>query len=152
MSESLSAAEQEQLVDLAKKFLASSVDVQRKIQEQRVNVVSADFYSNTPTIRDIENSFEYAEPEGPFRSPGLFNDDRLQRFVEEISAYSHEFDPPVSGDNRNPEGYFWENPAFSWSDAMAYYTIIRHLKPSRIVEVGSGFSTLVAVLEFERNG
>jgi len=152
MSEPLSLKEQKKLVELAKKFLASGVEVQRKIQDQKINIVSADFYSNTPTVRDIETSFEYAEPDGPFRAPGLFDDGRLRRFVEDLSAYSHEFDPPVSGDNRKPDGYFWENPSFSWSDAMAYYTIIRHVKPSRVVEVGSGFSTLVALLAFEKNG
>jgi hypothetical protein len=152
MNEPLSLMEQEQLVRLARKYLASGIDVQRSIQDQKINIVSADFYSNTPTVRDIENSFEYGESDGPFRSPSLFNDERLKCFIEDISAYSHEFNPPVSGDNRKPVGYFWENPSFSWSDAMAYYTIIRHFKPSRILEVGSGFSTLVALSAFEKNG
>jgi hypothetical protein len=35
---------------------------------------------------------------------------------------------------------------------MAYYCIIRHLKPMRVIEVGSGFSTLVALEALERNG
>ncbi len=110
------------------------------------------FYSNTPTVSDVENSFEYTEPDAPFRSPTLFDDERMRRFIEEISVYSHEFNPPVSGDNRKPAGFFWENPSFSWSDAMAYYTTIRHVKPSRIVEVGSGFSTLIALEAIEKNG
>ena len=152
MTEPLSLTEQKQLVELAKKFLASSVDMQRKIQDQQINIVSADFYSNTPTVREIEHSFEYTELDGPVRSPALFDDDRLQHFIQDISAYSNEFDPPVSGDNRKPEEFFWANPSFSWSDAMAYYTIIRHVKPARIVEVGSGFSTLVALSAFDRNG
>jgi predicted O-methyltransferase YrrM len=35
---------------------------------------------------------------------------------------------------------------------MAYYAMIRHLKPKRVVEVGSGFSTLVASAALAQNG
>ena len=37
-------------------------------------------------------------------------------------------------------------------DAMSYYCIIRHYKPSRIVEIGAGNSTLVANQALEING
>lgn len=35
---------------------------------------------------------------------------------------------------------------------MAYYCIIRHTKPARIIEVGSGFSSLVAKQALKENG
>ena len=37
--------------------------------------------------------------------------------------------------------YYYENPAYSYSDAIFLHCMIRHLSPSRIVEVGSGFSS-----------
>ena len=46
----------------------------------------------------------------------------------------------------------WDNGAFQFSDAMVYYSLIRREKPARIVEVGSGWSTLVALLALKRNG
>ena len=52
MTEPLSLTEQKQLVELAKKFLASSVDMQRKIQDQQINIVSADFYSKFDPLID----------------------------------------------------------------------------------------------------
>jgi predicted O-methyltransferase YrrM len=39
--------------------------------------------------------------------------------------------------------YFFENPAYSYSDAMFLYFMIRHARPRRIVEVGSGYSSCV---------
>src|SRR5579872_6666250 len=42
-------------------WLWSDLEVRRRIQAQGINVVPANFYSNTPTIADIENSFEYVD-------------------------------------------------------------------------------------------
>jgi predicted O-methyltransferase YrrM len=37
--------------------------------------------------------------------------------------------------------YFYENPAYSYSDAVFLHCMIRHEKPKRIIEVGSGYSS-----------
>lgn len=39
--------------------------------------------------------------------------------------------------------YYFENPAYSYSDAICLYCIIRALQPRRIIEAGSGFSSAV---------
>jgi hypothetical protein len=39
----------------------------------------------------------------------------------------------------------FENAYFSGFDAAVYYSLIRHLKPQRIVEIGGGFSTRIAL-------
>ena len=39
----------------------------------------------------------------------------------------------------------WGNGQFSPADALAYYGVITELKPKRIVEIGSGFSTQIAI-------
>lgn len=43
------------------------------------------------------------------------------------------------------------NTFFTGADACVYYALIRHLKPRRIVEVGSGYSTRIASLAVARN-
>jgi predicted O-methyltransferase YrrM len=40
-----------------------------------------------------------------------------------------------------PRRYWYENPAYSYSDAIFLYCMIRHARPRRIVEVGSGHSS-----------
>jgi hypothetical protein len=57
----------------------------------------------------------------------------------------------LEGDESKPEDFFWKNGMFSYSDAMSYYAMIRKYKPKTIIEVGSGFSTLVALKGIERN-
>jgi len=41
--------------------------------------------------------------------------------------------------------YYYENGFYSYSDAIFLYCMIRHLKPQRIIEVGSGFSSSVTL-------
>ena len=47
------------LIALSRKVLWSDPKIRQKIQEQKVNIVPANFYSDIPLVKDIENSFEY---------------------------------------------------------------------------------------------
>lgn len=39
--------------------------------------------------------------------------------------------------------YYFDNSMYSYSDGIFLYSMIRHFKPKRIIEVGSGFSSAV---------
>jgi hypothetical protein len=45
----------------------------------------------------------------------------------------------------------WNNFMFGVLDSSVYYTMIRHYEPSRVVEIGSGFSTLIATRAARKN-
>lgn len=47
--------------------------------------------------------------------------------------------------------FYMGNPAFGWGDAEYWYQLIRLVKPKKIIEIGSGFSTLVAIMAIEKN-
>lgn len=53
-----------------------------------------------------------------------------------------DFDYPARTDD--PQAFFLDNPQFSHADARAYFALLRHWRPRRLVEVGSGYSTLLA--------
>jgi len=44
-----------------------------------------------------------------------------------------------------------QNPTFGAGDAELYYLIVRNNKPKHIIEIGSGFSTLIALEAIKRN-
>lgn len=46
--------------------------------------------------------------------------------------------------------YYYHNGSFGSGDAELYYSIVRYYKPARILEVGSGFSTLIALEAVEK--
>src|SRR5690606_16476150 len=49
-------------------------------------------------------------------------------------------------------GFFWANGMFGPQDAFTYYALIREYRPARVLEVGSGFSTLIAARAAALNG
>jgi predicted O-methyltransferase YrrM len=55
-------------------------------------------------------------------------------------------DPATSG------RFFWSNGMFSVQDAVTLYGIIRAMQPKQVLEVGSGYSTLLAAMAAARNG
>jgi predicted O-methyltransferase YrrM len=47
--------------------------------------------------------------------------------------------------------FFFNNPSLGPGDAEYLYCMIRHFKPTRIIEIGSGYSTLMAKEAIENN-
>jgi predicted O-methyltransferase YrrM len=67
------------------------------------------------------------------------------RFADELRALHLEHLP------RNDLDFHIDNPSFGSGDAEFLYSMIRHLKPRRVFEVGSGNSTKIAQLAIKRN-
>ncbi len=56
---------------------------------------------------------------------------------------------PIKG--KNEMEYCYDNNAYASGDAEYLYNIIRHFKPKRIIEIGSGLSTLMAQKAIAKN-
>ena len=69
----------------------------------------------------------------------------------ELAPFTTEFEAPHDGTWGSGE-YYYANKSFEWGDADVAYAMVRHLQPRRILELGSGFSTLVLDKAVERNG
>ena len=123
-----------------------------KVQQWGVNVLPINHYSSTPSIAEIESSFEYAGTTPPYAHPEIFNDGRFRATLEGLAPFAAEFAPPLEDDAEHPRGYFWRNGQFGNSDALAYHCFVRMTRPARVVEIGSGFSTLIALAAVDRNG
>lgn len=134
-------------------WLWGSIEARRKMQRRGINVVPCTFYSNTPSIADIEGSFEYAAGRAvPAYDIGL-DDAHARQELQALMEHAPEFSPPQTvGDPDAPPRYFWSNPLFTGADAMAYYCYLRRLKPATVLEIGSGYSSLVAVEALAANG
>jgi hypothetical protein len=50
------------------------------------------------------------------------------------------------------EDYFWDNDMIPPLDAIVYYGMIREFRPKQVLEVGSGYSTEIALRAAKRNG
>ena len=65
-------------------------------------------------------------------------DNVLPRYMEEFRARF----PIYRTDN--PKQFYLLNGSYMAIDAHVYYAFIRHFKPRRIIEIGSGYSTILA--------
>ena len=59
--------------------------------------------------------------------------------VKELSVYYKEI--PFKAGKQDKIRYQFENNAYSYTDGIILYSMMRHLKPKRIIEVGSGYSS-----------
>ena len=41
--------------------------------------------------------------------------------------------------------YYYDNPSYNFGDALIYWSMLNHFKPRRIVEIGSGYSSALAL-------
>ena len=74
-----------------------------------------------------------------------FNDaSHVQILSELFPRFMRDYDyPPVLPVTPTLASFFGNNPHFSMLDAPALFVLLRAWKPRRIIEVGSGFSTLL---------
>jgi predicted O-methyltransferase YrrM len=133
--------------------LVWSTDDRRELQQHGLNLVPANFYSSVPSLEEVEQSFEYNSDAPPYLDDRIFDAALMQDTLRSLISHASEFSPDEEGDEATcANGFFWKNSQFSFSDAMSYFAFLRKLKPARVVEIGSGFSTLIAADALKRNG
>jgi hypothetical protein len=100
-------------------------------------------------IRDdyYEPRFDYRQLERPLREPrdlpGIdWNVDEQLALLEEL-RYGDEI-AALPRTRTGGDGLFVENPFFGAGDIGYWYNLLRARKPRRLIEIGSGYSTLVA--------
>lgn len=68
---------------------------------------------------------------------------RALRYGAELAAF------PMA--SPGPGQFGWRNGMYEFGDGEIYYSLVRHLRPRRIVEIGSGSSTLLALAAIAAN-
>lgn len=112
------------------------------------HLVRANYYSPIPDLDALPERI-WTQPDA---MPGLdCNLDAQVAFLDrELGPFVREFDGPADPPG-NAEGYHLRNEFFNEMDAEILYAMIRRLAPKRVVEIGSGYSTLVIAGAARRN-
>lgn len=77
---------------------------------------------------------------------------QLEFLTQFLPRFQNEYaDFPKDATSQAHEFYF-DNPQFSGTDALALYGMVRHFQPARIIEVGSGYSTRLEAKAILVNG
>lgn len=109
------------------------------------------FYS--PIVAPADLRRDTLWPEEVVLPAGIdFNDTRHSKILTEVfPEFLPAFDYPEEGSDDEILTYFYiRNSQFSWLDARAYFCLLQEWRPKRLIEVGSGYSTLLAADVSER--
>ena len=116
--------------------------LRRAADDTRQFVPPGHFYSPIPSLSDVRRSEDRLFAPPPRQLPGI--DVREEQQLALLRSFQPFYDEQPFPTNRAPSRrYFFENDAYSYSDALCLYSMIRHLRPRRIIEVGSGYSSSV---------
>jgi hypothetical protein len=105
------------------------------------------FYSPIPDTRDLGPALRAKSD-----LPGIdMRDGAQQSLLKELSAEVGEEWAALPRTAAGELEFFIDNQAFESVDAEMLYGLIRHFKPKRYCEIGSGWSTLCALTAARRN-
>lgn len=118
-------------------------------QSMGVHVLPVHYSSPVPDTASLPDRL-WAGPRDFAGAIDLNLDGQLE-FLRRVSGWSGELaDVPFEAEGR--PGFFWNNSQLYRTDAAIYYAAIRELRPARVVEIGGGYSTLIAARAALANG
>lgn len=112
------------------------------LENHQLHLSSTHYYSPSVDLRSAKHHYESFSVFKLFKE--LIDEKKMIAMVNDIldaSAGLAEIPREAGPDTQ----FYWDNDMFPPMDAIVYHGLIRSLNPGRIVEIGSGFSTRVAL-------
>jgi SAM-dependent methyltransferase/predicted O-methyltransferase YrrM len=104
------------------------------------------FYSPTVDFGEVARDVAHIWPSAVPAVQGIDFDDARHRelLTVDFPAHMPSYDyPEVLEESASLTEFYTRNSQFSWLDSRLLFVLLRKLKPARIIEVGSGFSSLL---------
>jgi hypothetical protein len=113
-----------------------------------VSVTPSHFYFPVPSLKSLEDKdWTACRPCAAF---DLRLEEQIQRLGQELLPFAAEWTFAEASANGTHE-FHLQNGFFERIDAEVAYSFVRHRKPNRIIEIGSGHTTLVLAAALVRN-
>jgi len=106
-----------------------------------IHITPVHFYHPIPDTKKIkEKTYDNVK-----NFSGInFREKEQLDLIEKFSKYSDELKLFPYDHTENESQFYFNNEFFGQMDSIIYYSMIREFNPKRIIEVGSGFSTMIA--------
>jgi hypothetical protein len=109
------------------------------------------FYSPVIDIEEVKSLESYI-----YRNVNIdgvkdidLNSKEQLKLIEELSGYYREL--PYQYNQKANFRYYYNNKYFSYNDGIILYLLLRKIRPNRVIEVGSGFSSAIMLDVNEHN-
>jgi predicted O-methyltransferase YrrM len=124
--------------DMMIKFVYSE-EFESRVASQEF-VPQGHFYSAIPSIADRETFLSIPSSDDEILGINL----NTQKQIDLLKQFKKYHDQcPFPEHKTDQFRYYFSNPAYSYTDALTLYSMIRQFKPKRIIEIGSGYSSSV---------
>lgn len=110
--------------------------------DHRCLVLPVHFYTPVPDIADLDRRDVWSR-RSPMAGIDLAVDRQLELWRALGARWGGECHWPERPEGTAPHDFHLANGMFSWGCAAATHSLIRELKPRRVIEVGSGMSSRV---------
>jgi hypothetical protein len=124
--------------DYVRKLMRDKARLQREAQHGAGLFPPGHFCSPIPSAEEIADTFARGGFGPPFAAVDL-NESKQLALLEPFAAYYAE--QPFPEEPTAGRRYHLRNPSYGHFDAIMLYCMLRHERPRRIIEVGSGFSS-----------
>lgn len=124
-------------------------DLRAEVSHWKTWMSPGHFYSPIPSVDDVRKREAEIFADPPPSLPGIdLNAEAQFALVQQLRDFYAEMPfPRVKSDGLR---YWFDNWAFSYADAIFLYSMLRHLRPRRVIEIGSGFSSAAMLDTNER--
>lgn len=143
---SLLAAEKVSLVAEKVSLAADKASLEAELVNLRTWMPAGHFYSPITSAEEItlkeDEIWKKPMPDRAIAGVDL-NEAGQWKLWDEFAGYYRE--QPWSATPQKHLRYFFDNENFPYADALFFYYMLRHLRPRRLIEVGSGYSSCVAL-------
>jgi len=125
----------------------------RLFERAGFHITPNNFYYPIPELSTLETSLW--ENESKLIGLDINANEQLRLLTQVFPQFKEEYNFP-SAKTSTPYEYYLNNSCFGAVDAEVLHSMIRHFKPKKIVEIGSGFSTYLSaracLLNKEKDG
>jgi hypothetical protein len=121
-------------------------------EQYGIHVTPVSFYWPVPDTRQFPPEVWSRLAESEMRGIDMNDAVQLRLLRQEFPRFRSEYDDFPRQPTANEQDFYFENGMFGGADALTLYCMIRHFRPQLILEVGSGFSTLIASRAARMNG
>lgn len=114
---------------------------EKKELEKKLFYPAGHYYStivDNDSIKKFESIIWAKEDADKINAVNLKANEQLDLILKFNNYYA---EIPFVADKQNGLRYYFENSFYSYTDGILLYSLIRFLKPKKIIEIGSGFSS-----------
>lgn len=102
------------------------------------------YYSPIPNLEEVKKHEDHIWNNALTEIPGI--DLNTNEQLELLRSFGHYYNEmPFTLERNDDVRYYANNDFYPFTDGIILYSMIRHLKPKKIIEIGSGFSSAIMI-------